>query len=66
MRSTPSPKAYPVYNLLSIPHCSSTLGSTIPHPRISTHPVCLQKPHPLPPQIWHEISISALGSVNGK
>ena len=24
------------------------------------------KPQPLPPQIWHEMSISALGSVNGK
>ena len=52
--------------MLSIPQASSTLGSTMPHPRISTHPVCLQKPHPFPPHKWHEMSISAEGSVKGK
>ena len=49
-----------------MPQASSTFGSTMPQPRISTHPVCLQNPQPLPPQMWHEMSISALGSVNGK
>ena len=38
----------------------------IPQPKISTQPVCLQKPQPLPPQMWQEMSISALGSVKGK
>ena len=38
----------------------------MPHPSISTQPVCLQKPHPTPPQMWQEMSISADGSVNGK
>src|SRR5690554_163455 len=66
MRSIPIPKAYPEYISLSILQFLSTLGSTIPHPSISTQPVCLQNGHPLPPHILHEISISALGSVNGK
>lgn len=52
--------------LLSIPLASRTFGSTIPHPKISTQPVCLQKGQPFPPQILQLISISALGSVNGK
>jgi len=43
--STPMPKAYPLYFLLSMPLASSTLGSTMPQPRISTHPVCLQNAH---------------------
>ena len=38
-------------------------GSTMPQPRISTHPVCLQNEHPFPPQRLHEMSISAEGSV---
>src|SRR5260370_42432386 len=53
---------------------SNTLGSTMPQPRISIHPVCLHGRHgsfsvprlPLPPQMKHETNISALGSVNGK
>ena len=38
----------------------------MPQPRISTQPVCLQNPQPLPPQMKHEMSISADGSVKGK
>ena len=49
-----------------MPQSSSTLGSTMPQPSISTHPVFLQNEHPLPPQIWQDMSISAEGSVNGK
>jgi hypothetical protein len=49
-----------------MPQLIKTLGSTIPQPRISTQPVCLQNGQPFPPQRLHEISISALGSVNGK
>ena len=64
IRSMPRPKAYQVYTLLYMPQASRTFGSTIPQPRISTHQVCLQKP--LPPQMLHEMSISALGSVKGK
>ena len=49
-----------------MPFASSTLGSTMPQPKISTQPVCLQKAQPFPPQMLQEMSISALGSVNGK
>ena len=66
IRSIPIPNAYPVYCLESMPLASSTAGSTMPHPKISTQPVCLQKAQPLPPQMSQLISISAEGSVNGK
>src|SRR3984957_1659854 len=75
MRSAPMPKANPEIFFgsyqLSFTN-TNTLGSTIPQPRISSHPVCLQGRHgfgprrPLPPQMKHETNISALGSVNGK
>src|SRR5690606_25847620 len=66
IRSIPIPKAKPLYFLLSIPQFSSTLGSTIPQPRISTQPDPLHKLHPAPLHIVQEMSISAEGSVNGK
>src|SRR3954471_1426979 len=66
IRSMPMPKAKPVYFLESILQLSSTLGSTMPQPRISTQPVCLQTLQPVPPHIMHVTSISADGSVNGK
>src|SRR4029078_6234305 len=62
----PIPNAKPVYLLGSIPQFCNTFGCTIPHPRISSQPVCLQTLQPLPPQRVQLISISALGSVNGK
>src|ERR1700692_2053021 len=57
--SIPMPKAKPVYLLGSILKFCNTFGCTIPLPRISTHPVCLQTLHPVPPQIRQLISISA-------
>src|SRR5690348_850084 len=66
IRAGPMPNAQPVYRSLSTPAASSTAGCTIPLPRISTHPVCLQTPQPDPPQTPHCTSISAEGSVNGK
>src|SRR5690606_7412216 len=66
IRSIPIPKANPEYFLLSIPQFSNTLGSTIPHPKISTHPDPLHRLHPSPLQIVQEMSISADGSVKGK
>src|SRR5690606_22724789 len=66
IRSIPIPKANPLYFLLSIPQFSNTFGSTIPHPKISTHPLPLHMVQPSPLQIEQEISISAEGSVNGK
>src|SRR2546427_12067259 len=71
MRSGPMPHANPVYRSLSTPQFSSTAGCTMPEPRISIHPVCLQvaqppPPPPLPPPIWHCTSLSAAGSVNGE
>src|SRR5690606_3031927 len=66
IRSIPIPKAKPEYFLLSIPQFSNTFGSTIPQPKISTHPEPLHKLQPAPLQIEQEISISAEGSVNGK
>ena len=62
----PIPKAKPVYSCESIPHCSNTLGSTMPEPAISTQPEYLQTLQPFPLQIKQVISISAEGSVNGK
>src|SRR5574344_756777 len=64
-RSTPIPKAYPEYFLLSILQRSKTLLSTIPQPITSSHPVYLQRLHPFPLQL-HDTSISAEGSVKGK
>ena len=55
-----------MYTFESMPFASSTAGSTMPQPKISTQPVCLQKPQPSPPQMLHEMSISAEGSVKGK
>src|SRR6202165_2212896 len=75
IRSAPMPNANPETFLGSYPLSftnSNTFGSTIPHPRISIHPVCLHGRHgsfpppPLPTQIKHDTYISALGSVNGK
>src|SRR6266550_3877029 len=66
MRSGPMPHAKPVYFSLSTLQFSSTAGWTMPEPRISIQPVCLQAAQPEPPQIWHCTSISADGSVNGK
>src|SRR6201998_230233 len=64
--SIPIPKAKPVYFWLSIPQFSKTLGSTMPQPSISTQPVYLHMLRPGPPQMVHDTSISADGSVNGK
>ena len=66
MRSMPMPKANPEYFFESIPLVSSTLGSTMPQPMISSQPVPLQTGHPFPPQRLHETSTSAEGSVKGK
>ena len=66
MRSTPMPKAKPVYFSGSMPLAMRMLGSHMPQPRISTQPVCLQMLQPLPPQMLHEMSISAEVSVKGK
>src|SRR5580698_1863430 len=66
IRSIPIPKAKPVYFLLSMPQFSSTLGSTMPQPKISTQPVYLHILQPSPLQIVQEMSISADGSVKGK
>ena len=68
MRAGPMPHANPVYFSLSTPQFSSTAGCTMPEPRISIQPVCLQvgQPPPAPRQIWHCTSISADGSVKGK
>src|SRR5574344_152355 len=66
IRSMPIPNANPVYIVGSMLQFFKTLGSTIPQPRISSHPVPLQTGQPLPPHIEHEISISAEGSVKGK
>src|SRR2546422_6613921 len=45
---------------------SSTAGGTIPEPRISIHPVCLQVGHPAPRHTEQLTCMSADGSVNGK
>ena len=66
MRSMPMPKAKPEYFSGSMLQFFSTSGSTMPEPPISTQPLYLQILQPAPLQIRHEISISALGSVNGK
>src|SRR5690606_34292816 len=65
-RSTPNPKANPIFSSLSKPTCRITLGCTIPHPSTSNHPVSLQTRHPFPLHITQAISISAEGSVKGK
>src|ERR1019366_9154177 len=64
--SIPIPKAKPEYFLGSSLQFSSTAGSTIPQPPISTQPLYLQIGHPFCPQTKHDISTSALGSVKGK
>lgn len=66
IRSIPIPKANPLYLFGEILQFLKTLGFTMPQPKISNQPVFLHVPQPLPAQIKHEISISALGSVNGK
>src|SRR2546430_17732142 len=66
MRAGPMPQAKPEYRSLETPQFSSTAGCTIPDPRISIQPVCLQVAQPEPRQIWHCTAISADGSVNGK
>src|ERR1700685_3601381 len=75
IRSAPTPKANPETFLGSYPLSftnSNTLGSTIPHPRISIHPVCLhgrqgsEPRFPPRPQMKKETNSTALGSVNGK
>src|SRR5687768_3991383 len=48
MRAGPIPNAQPVYFSASTPQAVSTLGWTMPEPRISIHPVFLQPGHPLP------------------
>ena len=48
MRSTPSPKANPVYASGSYPTKRKTSGSIIPDPRISSHPLFLQTGQPCP------------------
>src|SRR5579863_5847225 len=76
-RSTPMPKANPETFFGSYPLSftnSNTLGSTIPQPSTSIHPVCLQGRHgalsgprlPPPPQMKQLTNTSALGSVKGK
>ena len=55
MRSTPMPKAKPVYTSGSMPKLRSMLGCTMPQPSISTQPVCLQRLHPLPPHTVQDI-----------
>ena len=62
----PMPNANPEYLFESIPLASSTLGSTMPQPMISSQPVPLQTLQPLPPQRLHDTSTSADGSVKGK
>src|SRR3546814_15165834 len=54
IRSIPIPNAKPEKNCGSTPHFSSTFGSTIPQPRISPQPVCLQIVQPAPLQIRSE------------
>src|SRR5205823_8230083 len=76
IRSMPMPNAKPCTRSGSYPLSAtkpSTLGSTIPAPRISIQPEPLQSGSrepsdsvPLPPQRKHDTSTSTLGSVNGK
>ena len=42
------------------------VGSTMPQPKISIQPLCLQKLQPLPPHTWQLTSTSQEGSVKGK
>ena len=66
IRSSPRPKAKPLYSSGEMPHISSTEGLTMPAPRISTQPVPLHTLQPLPPHIAQVTSTSTEGSVNGK
>ncbi len=66
IRSMPMPKAKPEYYSGSMSQPRSTLGCTIPAPRISIQPSFLQTLHPLPPQTKQETSTSAEGSVKEK
>ena len=50
----------------SMPQLIRTLGSTMPQPKISIQPLCLQKLQPLPPHTWQLTSTSQEGSVKGK
>src|SRR5205085_9394332 len=65
-RSMPKPKANPVHSSGSIPTAVKTLGSTIPHPPSSIHPVWQQVRQPSPLHTAQVTSNSAEGSVNGK
>src|SRR5215510_8853648 len=65
-RSIPMPNAKPVYLFGSMPQLERTFGCTIPLPSISSQPVFLQTLQPAPLHSMQLISISALGSVNGK
>ena len=72
-RSTPTPNAKPEYSSGSMPDMLSTLGSTMPQPKISSQPVPLHMRQrspscrwPVPPHTPQLTSASADGSVNGK
>ena len=60
------PNAKPEYSSGSMPDMASTLGSTMPQPRISSQPVFLHMRQPSPWQMPQLTSTSADGSVNGK
>src|SRR5699024_546137 len=66
IRSGPIPNANPLYIFGSYPAIDSTSGCTIPAPKISIQPDCLQTEHPDPEQTLQDISISTDGSVKGK
>jgi phenylalanyl-tRNA synthetase alpha chain len=71
MRSRPMPSANPVHASGSMPQLSKTVGWIIPHPRISSHPVCLHIRQPLrlpsgSTQKTQPMSTSAPGSTKGK
>src|SRR5699024_4310656 len=65
-RSGPIPNANPLYIFGSYPAIDSTSGCTIPAPKISIQPDCLQTEHPDPQQTLQDISISTDVSVKGK
>src|SRR6478672_5723983 len=66
MRSSPNPKANPVYSSGSMPTATKTFGSTMPQPPSSIQPVFEQTRQPAPSQNTQLIANSADGSVNGK
>src|SRR5699024_11102797 len=66
IRSGPIPNANPLYIFGSYPAIDSTSGCTIPAPKISIQPDCLQTEHPDPEQTLQDISISTDDSVKGK